>query len=146
MIALQIARLIANFVLSLEYADDETIDANEVVQVFKILRADLKALDKDSLRELLDAFAVVALEYPGKYQQSVHDLPHDLFLEEAMAADNPARLAELDSCLDADDRRYLKRNDAEDDVLSSAPPVEEPIHSAEQPTAWQRLRSRHRSM
>ena len=92
MIALQVARLIANFVLSLEFADEETVDPQVIMKVFETLEEDCKALDKGSLRELVDAFATISSEYQEQYQQLVRNLPHDFFLEKAATPDDTVRL------------------------------------------------------
>ena len=92
MIALQVARLIANFVLSLALADEETVDAEVIMKAFETLEEDCKALDKGSLRELVDAFSTISSEYPEQYQQFVCNFPHDFCLKEATASDDSVRL------------------------------------------------------
>ena len=145
MIALQLARLIANFSLFLDFADEEVLDPDAAVQTIEILGAGLQELDKEFLRELVDAFVVIADEYAGECRESVRNLASDFFLEEAIAADDPVRLAELEAIRDADDLQFRERNKAVDDLALSTPPVEESVYPAEQLTAWQRLRSWPRS-
>lgn len=97
MIVLQVARIIAHFSLFFDLTDDETLDPDEAVEMMELLGVDLKALDKGFLRELVDAFATIALEYNGHAQQLVRDIPYSYYLEEALAADDPVRLAELEA-------------------------------------------------
>ena len=102
MIATQIARIIADFVLFLDLDEDQSIDADDAVEMMEWLGTRLDALDKDFLRELVDAFPVIAAEY-GKSQESVRDIPYGFYLEEQLAADDPVRLAELEAIRDARD-------------------------------------------
>lgn len=104
MIATQIARIIADFVLFLELTDDEILDPDEAVQMMEGLGSRLEALDKGFLRQLVDAFAVIAPEYNGKSQELVRDIAYIFYLEEELAADDPAKLAELEALRDARDR------------------------------------------
>jgi hypothetical protein len=101
MIILQIARIIANFSLFLELTDDEILDPDAAVEMDEFLGASLVALDKGFLRELVDAFQMIAPEYSGEAQQVVRDLAFGYFLEEAIAADDPVKLAELEALRDA---------------------------------------------
>jgi len=82
MIAIQVARIIANFSLFLDLTDDDTLDPDEAVQMMELLGADLQALDKTFLRELVDAFAIIAPEYTGEAQKLVRDIPYSIYLEE----------------------------------------------------------------
>lgn len=101
MIATQIARIIADFFLFLEVTDDEILDPDAAVEMMEWMGSRLDGLDKDFLRQLVDAFAVIAPEYGGESQQLVRDIPHSFYLEETLAADDPVRLAELDAIRDA---------------------------------------------
>ena len=101
MIALQIARLIASFSLFLEQTDDDFLDPDAAVDAMEVLAADLQALDKPFLRELVDAFAVIAPEYSQEGEKLVRDIPFGYFSEEELAADDPVKLAELDALRDA---------------------------------------------
>jgi hypothetical protein len=103
MIATQIARIIADFVLFLELTDDETLNPDEAVEMMELLGSRIDELDKVFLRQLVDAFAVVAPEYSGKSQELVRDIPYMFYLEEELAADDPVRLAELEALRDARD-------------------------------------------
>lgn len=100
MIATQIARIIANFVLFLDLTDDETLDPDAAVQMMEELAGDLQTLDKGFLRQLIDAFPVIAQDYSGDAQRLVLNISHDFYLEEALAADDPLRLAELEALRD----------------------------------------------
>ncbi|RUN75877.1 hypothetical protein EJC47_14250 [Sphingomonas sp. TF3] len=103
MIAIQVARIIAHFSLFLELTDDDTLDPDEAVQMMELLGADLQALDKPFLRELVDAFAIIASEFTGEAQQLVRDIPYSCYLEEELAAGDPVRLAELEAIREARD-------------------------------------------
>jgi len=101
MIATQIARMIANVILFLELTGDENLDPDTAVEMMEELAGDLQSLDKGFLRELIDAFAVIAPEYSGESQKLVRDIAFDFYLEEKLAADDPMRLAELEAIRDA---------------------------------------------
>jgi hypothetical protein len=101
MIVLQIARIIASYVIFLELTDEEELNLDTAVKMSEALAGDLESLDKAFLRELVDAFATIAPEYSGEAQQVVRDIAHNFYLEEALAADDPVRLAELDALRDA---------------------------------------------
>jgi hypothetical protein len=103
MISTQIARIIADLVLFLDLDEDELIDADAAVKMTEWLGARLDALDKGFLRELVDAFPVIASEYSGESQKLVLDIPYSFYLEETLAAGNPVRLAELEALRDARD-------------------------------------------
>lgn len=103
MIVTQIARIIADFMIFLELTDDETLDPDEAVEMMELLGSRLDVLDKDFLRQLIDAFPAISLEYSGKSQEVVRNIAHSFYLEEALAADDPVRLAELEALRDARD-------------------------------------------
>ena len=103
MIATQIAKIIANFILFLDTTDDEILDPDVAVQMMEGLAGDLQTLDKEFLRSLIDAFPVIASEYSDEAQQLVRNISRDFYLEEALAADDPVRLAELAAQRDAED-------------------------------------------
>ena len=63
----------------------------------------LEKMDKGFLRELVDAFPITAEGYSGEAQEVVRDIAHSLYLEEALAADDPVKLAELEAMRDARD-------------------------------------------
>ncbi|MET0374339.1 MAG: hypothetical protein ABW128_08785 [Rhizorhabdus sp.] len=96
MIAKQIARIIADYVVFLELADEDTLNPDTAVKMMEALAADLEALDKMFLRELLDAFQNIAVEYNGEAKDVVQRIAYSFYLEEALAADDPVRLAELE--------------------------------------------------
>lgn len=103
MIVLQIARIIASFALFMDLTDDDILDPDAAVEMMEFLGGSLQELDKDFLRSLVDAFAVIAPEYSGEAQRLVRNMAHDFYLEEALAADDPARLAELEALRDAEE-------------------------------------------
>lgn len=101
MIAIQIARMIAHIVLALDLDEGDIIDADDAVQMMEGLGHDIDQLDKAFLRELVDAFAVIAPEYSGEAQKLVRDIPYGFNLEEELAEGDPVRLAELDAIREA---------------------------------------------
>jgi hypothetical protein len=103
MIAMQVARIIAEYVVFLELTDEEELNLDTAVEASEILGAQLEALDKGFLRALVDAFAVIAAEYSGNAQEVVRNIAYGFYLEEALAADDPVRLAELEALRDARD-------------------------------------------
>lgn len=103
MIAIQVARIIARFVVFADLTEADLLDPDTSVEMMEVLGAQLEALEKGFLRELVDAFVVVAEEYGGEAQQVVRDIAHSFYLEEALAADDPARLAELEASRDERD-------------------------------------------
>ncbi|MEG3169973.1 hypothetical protein U1737_17425 [Sphingomonas sp. LB3N6] len=103
MIAIQVARIIARFVIFADLTEEDALDADAAVEMMEVLGAQLEALDKGFLRELVDAFAVIPAEYSGEAQEVVRNIAYGFYLEEALAADDPARLAELEALRDARD-------------------------------------------
>lgn len=103
MIVIQFARIIADFSLFLDLTDEDQLDPDTAVEMTEWLGHRLKNLDHDLLRELIDAFAVIAPEYTGEAQKLVRNMARDFYLEEELAADDPVRLAELDAIRDAAD-------------------------------------------
>lgn len=103
MIAVQIASIIAEYVVFLNFTDEDDLNPDTAVDMMESLSAHLELLDRDFLREFIDAFTVVAEEYSGDAQQLVRDIPYHFELEEVLAADDPGRLAELNAIRDARD-------------------------------------------
>lgn len=103
MIARQVADLIASFFVFLEMTDEEWLNPDTAVTMMEDIAARLEEMDKDFLRELVDAFPVVAEGYQGEAQELVRNIPYSFYLEEALAADDPVRLAELEALRDARD-------------------------------------------
>jgi hypothetical protein len=101
MIATQIARIIADFMIFLDLTDDEILDPDAAVEMMEWLGVRLDALDKGFLRQLVDAFQVIAEEYSGQAQELVRDIAYSFYLEEKLAEDDPVRLAELEAIRDA---------------------------------------------
>ena len=96
MIATQVARIIADVFLFLDQTDDDILDPDVAVEMMEWLAHRIDELDKGFLRELVDAFAIIAPEF-GESEQSVRDLPSDLSLEDTLSEDDPAKPAELDA-------------------------------------------------
>jgi len=103
MIAKQVAGIIVEYVVFLELTGDDELDPDTAVKMSESLAASLEELEKGFLRELVDAFPIVAEEYTGEAREVVRDIPHSFYLEEALAADDPAWLAELEALRDARD-------------------------------------------
>jgi hypothetical protein len=103
MIVKQIAHIIADYVVFLELTDEDDLNLDTAVKMMEALADQLENLDKTFLRELVDAFALIAEEYSGEAQQVVRNIAHSFYLEEALAADDPVRLAELEALRDARD-------------------------------------------
>lgn len=101
MIATQVARIIAHFMVFLNLTDEDLLDLDASVDAMQDLADGLESLDRPFLRELVDAFPVVALEFSGEAQQVVRDIAHSFYLEEELASDDPVRLAELEALRDA---------------------------------------------
>lgn len=101
MIAIQFARLIANFEIFLQLSDDDELDPDDAVKCTEFLDASIHSLDHRFLREFADAFAVIANEYDGEEHDLVRDIPYYSSLEEELAADDPVRLAELEALREA---------------------------------------------
>ncbi|RZM37637.1 MAG: hypothetical protein EOP67_00215 [Sphingomonas sp.] len=97
------ARIIAHFVVFADLTDEDLLDPDTSVEMMEVLGAQLENLDKRFLRKLVDAFAVIAEEYSGEAQQVVRNIAHSFYLQEALAADDPVRLAELEALRDARD-------------------------------------------
>ncbi len=103
MIALQIARLISRVVLFADLTTDDQVDPDLAVELMEVIGGDMQDLDRPFLRELVDAFAVIAEEYKDEAREIVRNIPYSFYLEEALAADDPVRLAELEALRDARD-------------------------------------------
>ncbi|WP_022685277.1 hypothetical protein [Sphingomonas phyllosphaerae] len=102
MIALQVAGLIADFYLFLELTGDDDLDPDTAVKMTESLAYHLGEMDHAFLRELVDAFAVVAENYTGdEVRETVRNIASDLYLEETLAGDDPVKLAELEALRDA---------------------------------------------
>ncbi|MCW2336489.1 hypothetical protein M2337_000722 [Sphingobium sp. B2D3A] len=99
----QIARMVADFFLFLNMTDEELLDLDVSVLMMEDMAARLQDLDKAFLRELVDAFPVIASEYSGEAHKLVLDIPYSFYLEETLAAGDPVRLAELEALRDARD-------------------------------------------
>ncbi len=77
----QIARILANLALALDYSG-EIIDADDVVKIQEIMGSDMQALDLESRRMLSDAFRRIAPEYDGDFRKAVQSMPEDFGLED----------------------------------------------------------------
>ena len=79
----QIARIIANVTLSLDYSG-EIIDEDDVVEILEQLGGDLQELDNDSRKILSDAFRRIAPEYEGEFREAVETMPETFGIEESL--------------------------------------------------------------
>lgn len=104
-LVMQLARIIADYFVFLETTDEDLLNLDTSVQMMEALAAHLENLDKAFLRKLIDSLEAVTPEYSGEARVLVGNIVHDLDLEEALAADDPVRLAELDALRDARDEQ-----------------------------------------
>jgi hypothetical protein len=103
MIAMQVAEIIAEYVVFLELTDEENLNLDTAVKMMESLADHLEGMDKGFLRELVDAFPIISAGYSGEAQEVVRNIPYGYYLEEALAADDPVQLAELEALRDARD-------------------------------------------
>ena len=103
MIVKQVAHIIADYVVFLELTDEEQLNLDTAVTMMEALAGQLEELEKGFLRELVDAFAVIAEEYSGEAKEVVRNIAYSFYLEEALAEGDPVRLAELDALREARD-------------------------------------------
>lgn len=103
MIAMQVPEIVAEWVLFLEFTDEEELNLDTAVKMMEALGGHLEEMDKGFLQEMVDAFPIIAAGYSGEAQEVVRNIPYGYYLEEALAADDPVRLAELEALRDAKD-------------------------------------------
>ena len=103
MIAMQVASLIAEYYVFLTLTGEEELNLDTAVKMTESLADHLEGMDKGFLRELVDAFPIIAEGYSGEAQEVVRNIARSLYLEEALAAGDPVRLAELEALRDARD-------------------------------------------
>ena len=103
MIAMQVAEIIAEYAVFLELTDEEELNLDTAVKMMEALGGHLQGMDKGFLRELVDAFPIIAEEYSGEAQEVVRNIPYGYYLEEALAVDDPVKLAALEALRDARD-------------------------------------------
>lgn len=101
MIAMQVAEIIAEYAVFLELTGDEELNPDTAVKMMEALASHLQEMDKGFLRELVDAFPIIAKEYGGEAQEVVRDISYGYYLEEALAVDDPVKLAALEASRDA---------------------------------------------
>ncbi len=85
MIAQQVAHIIAEYVLFVELTPEDDLDPHTGEKMMGMLGWQLENLDKGFLRELVDAFPVIAEGYGEEARQLVRDIPYGFYLEEALA-------------------------------------------------------------
>ncbi|WP_255266762.1 hypothetical protein [Sphingomonas adhaesiva] len=100
---MQVADIIAEYVVFLTLTDEDELNLDTAVKMTESLADHLEEMDKGFLRELVDAFPVIAEEYSGEAKEVVRNIAYSFYLEEALAADDPVRLAELAALRDARD-------------------------------------------
>jgi hypothetical protein len=81
LIALQVARLVANLLLFIEGSDEDAIENDTAVHIIEQISADLESLDKSFLRKLITAFENISPEYDDGDDKFVRDIPVDLSLD-----------------------------------------------------------------
>lgn len=101
MIATQVAEIIAEYVVFLELTGDEELNPDTAVKMMESLAGHLQEMDKGFLRELVDAFPIIANEYSGEAQEVVRNISYGYYLEESLAGDDPVKLAALEALRDA---------------------------------------------
>lgn len=101
MIAQQVARIVADFVVFFSLTDEDELNLDTSVEMMENLAGRFEEMDKGFLRELVDAFAVIAEEYSSEAKAVVRNMAYDFYLEEVLAADDPVRLAELEALREA---------------------------------------------
>ena len=69
MIAMQVAEIIAEYAVFLELTDDEELNPDTAVKTMEALASYLQEMDKGFLRELVNAFPIIAEEYSGEAQE-----------------------------------------------------------------------------
>jgi hypothetical protein len=103
MIATQIASIITEYVVFLELADEDELNPDTTVKMMEALGGHLEESDRRFLRELVDAFPIMAEGYSGEAREVVRNIAHGFHLAEAFASDDPARLVEMKALRDARD-------------------------------------------
>ena len=98
---LSLARLVANVALFFDLCDDDVLDPRVADKRMELLVHDLKLIDRELLRDLVQDFGVIASEYDGEAAEYVRDIPYAFMLEEVLAEDDPIRMAELEARSDA---------------------------------------------
>jgi len=88
LIALQIARLVANLLLFIEGSDEDAIENDTAVHIIEQISADLESLDKSFLRKLITAFENISPEYDDGDDKFVRDIPVDLSLDPSSLDDD----------------------------------------------------------
>jgi hypothetical protein len=80
MIILQLARVIANVAIHLDFSG-EVIDEDDIVEIIEQLAIDLQDLDGESRKILSDAFRHIAPEYEGEFREYVETMPDGFGIE-----------------------------------------------------------------
>jgi hypothetical protein len=80
MIILQLARVIANVAIHLDFSG-EVIDEDDIVNIIEQLAIDLQDLDGESRKILSDAFRHIAPEYEGEFREYVETMPDGFGIE-----------------------------------------------------------------
>ncbi|WP_156143848.1 hypothetical protein [Sphingomonas taxi] len=88
LIALQVARLVANLLLFIEGSDEDAIENDTAVHIIEQIFADLESLDKLFLRKLITAFENISPEYDDGDDKFVRDIPVDLSLDPSSLDDD----------------------------------------------------------
>jgi hypothetical protein len=101
MIAMQVAEIIAQYVVFLELTDEEDLNLDTAVKMMEALAGQLQEMDKGFLRELVNAFPIIAEQYSGEAQEVVRGIAYGYYLEDALAAGDPVKMTALEALRDA---------------------------------------------
>ena len=93
--SLQTARIIAYCFLFLDLDEEEKIDADDAIEMTEWMVKLMQDYDKESLRELIDAFAVITPEFTGESHELVRTLVRGCYLEESLVSDDPVAFAAM---------------------------------------------------
>jgi len=85
MIAIQVARIVAAFVIYLEAPKDDDLKEDDAVEMMEYLGSLMDGFDEPFLRELIAAFALIATEYHGEAADLVRNIPDDFGLTDTFA-------------------------------------------------------------
>ncbi|MEH3046191.1 hypothetical protein [Sphingomonas adhaesiva] len=88
MVSRDVAGIVAAFVVFLRLSGKDIVDPVVAAEAIQELAPKVRALDRAFLRELVDAFPVIALDYDEESKEVVRNIPRDFGLEEALAVDD----------------------------------------------------------
>jgi hypothetical protein len=74
-----IARLVANMLLAIDMADEETMHPDDACHILEQAAFDFSQIDTKSLDQLTEAFAEIAAEYPEEQKEFVRNIPANFY-------------------------------------------------------------------